>query len=131
MMFRFQYILYRICVNLIGLGAAALIFDNIHADSFYALAASALILTFFQTFLRPVLLFLTLPFQILSLGIGYLIVNALLLGLTAHFMPSFTVNGFWAAFFGSLLISFVNIIFDSFSPNSNIRFYYHKGGKNR
>ena len=130
-MYRFQYILYRICVNLIGLGAASMMLDNISVNSFYALASSALILTFFQAFLRPVLVFLTLPFQILSLGFGYLIVNALLLSLTAHFIQALVVKGFWAALFGSLIISLVNLVFDSFSSNSNIKVYYHRGGRNR
>lgn len=130
-MFRFQYILYRICVNLIGLGFSSMLISGIGVKSFYALMSAALILTFFQTFLRPVLVFLTLPFQILSLGIGYFLINALLLKLTAHFITGLTVSDFWSAFLGSLIISLINMIFDSFSSQSRFKIYYYRGGKNR
>lgn len=126
---RMQYILYRVCVNLIGIGVASLLMDNINATSYYALISSALILTFFQAFLRPLLVFLTLPFQILSLGIGYIIINSMLLMLTSHFIPELEVNGFWTAFFGSMLISFINLIFDSFQTGSRFKIYFHKGGR--
>lgn len=130
-MSRIQYILYRICVNLIGLGVSSLLLSGIDVKSFYVLMSAALILTFFQAFLRPIIFFLTLPFQILSLGIGYLIINALLLKLTAHFIDGLTVTGFWEAFIGSLIISLINMVFDSFSSNSKFRIYYYRGGKNR
>lgn len=130
MTYRLQYILYRVCVNLIGIGFASLLFDNINVTSFYALITSALILTFFQTVLRPILFFLTLPFQILSLGIGYIIINSLLLKLTSNFITGLEITGFWTAFFGALLISFINMIFDAFNPKSNIKIYYHRGSRN-
>jgi putative membrane protein len=101
--------------------------DGIDVKSFGALIAAALILTFFQTFLRPLLFFLTLPFQILSLGIGYMVINSLLLLLTAHFTPQLVVSGFWAAFLGAIIISVVNLFFDSFSKRSTVKFYYRKG----
>jgi len=126
-MYRFQYILYRICVNVIGIGFASLVMESIDVKSYGALLAAALILTFFQAFLRPLLFFLTLPFQILSLGIGYMIINSLLLLLTAHFIEELVIKGFWVAFLGAILISLVNLIFDSFSSRSAVKFYYRKG----
>jgi putative membrane protein len=101
--------------------------EGVDVKSFGALIAAALILTFFQTFLRPLLFFLTLPFQILSLGIGYMVINSLLLLLTAHFIPQLVINGFWAAFLGAMIISVVNLLFDSFSNRSTVKFYYRKG----
>ncbi|MCD8552983.1 phage holin family protein [Seleniivibrio sp.] len=126
-MYRFQYILYRICVNVIGIGFASLIMESINVKSYGALLAAALILTFFQTFLRPLLFFLTLPFQILSLGVGYMIINSMLLLLTAHFIEELVIKGFWAAFLGAIIISIVNLVFDSFSSRSAVKFYYRKG----
>lgn len=125
-----HYIFYRACVNLIGIGFSSLVLPGVNVDTFIALFIAGIVLTFFQTFLRPILVFLTLPFQILSLGIGYLIVNSFLLKLTAHFLSGIEVSGFWSAFFGAIFISIINMIFDIFSSNSKVQVYYHRGGDN-
>ncbi|WP_041230245.1 phage holin family protein [Denitrovibrio acetiphilus] len=123
-----HYIFYRACVNLIGIGIASLIISGISVSSFIPLFIAGIVLTLFQTFLRPILFFLTLPFQILSMGIGYIIINSFLLKLTADFLSGIDVSGFWAAFFGALIISFINMLFDLFSSRSKVQVYYHKGG---
>ncbi len=126
-MHKLQYILYRICVNVIGIGFTSLIMEKVNVQSYTALISAALILTFFQAFLRPLLFFLTLPFQILSLGIGYMVINSLLLLLTANFIEGLQVGGFWTAFLGAIVISLVNLIFDGFSSRSSVKVFYHKG----
>ena len=123
-----HFIFYRACVNLIGIGLSSLLLSGIQVESFLPLFVAGIVLTFFQLFLRPVLVFLTLPFQILSMGIGYIIVNSFLLKLTANFLSGINVEGFWSAFFGALFISFINVIFDVFSSRSNVKVYYYKGG---
>jgi len=124
-----HYIIYRICVNIIGLGLASVVIDKITLESFISLVVSSIILTFFQSVLRPMLVFLTLPFQLLSLGFGYMLVNSFLLKATAGFLQGLTVSGFWASFFGALIISFVGLVFDIMSANrtnSNVQIYYRK-----
>jgi len=128
---RTHYIFYRACVNLIGIGIASIIFSGITVDDFLPLFIAGIVLTIFQIFLRPILIFLTLPFQILSMGIGYIIINSLLLKLTADFLSGISVEGFWSAFFGALFISFINMIFDIFSSNAGVRVHYYKGGDDR
>jgi len=123
-----HFIFYRACVNLIGIGFSSLVLSGINVNGFLPLFIAGIILTFFQLFLRPILVFLTLPFQILSMGIGYVIVNSFLLKLTAGFLNGISVEGFWSAFFGALFISFINMVFDVFSSRSNVQVYYHKGG---
>ena len=124
-----HYIFYRACVNLIGIGFASLLLSGVKVEGFMPLFVAGIILTFFQTFLRPILVFLTLPFQILSLGVGYIIVNSLLLKLTADFLEGIDIIGFWSAFFGAMIISFINMIFDIFSSRSNVKFQIIKGRK--
>jgi len=102
--------------------------SGITVTGFMPLFIAGIILTFFQTFLRPILVFLTLPFQILSLGIGYIIVNSFLLKLTANFLPGIQITGFWSAFFGAIFISFINMVFDIFSSNAKVKVYYHNDG---
>jgi len=123
-----HYIFYRACVNLIGIGFASLVLSGVTVDTFLALFIAGIVLTFFQTFLRPILVFLTLPFQILSLGIGYLIVNSFLLKLTANFLSGIDVASFGSAFVGAIFISIINTVFDIFSSNSRVKVYYHKDG---
>ncbi|PLX71040.1 MAG: phage holin family protein [Denitrovibrio sp.] len=123
-----HYIFYRACVNLIGIGFASLVLSGIEVETFISLFIAGIILTFFQTFLRPLLVFLTLPFQILSLGVGYLIINSFLLKLTAHFLSGMYIAGFWSAFFGAIFISIINMLFDVFSSKSKVQVYYHKHG---
>ncbi len=78
------------------------------------LAASAL-LGLVNALIRPILLVLTLPINILSLGLFTLVINGLLLLLVAALFPGFHISGFWAALWGSLLLSiisiFLNLIF--------------------
>ncbi|EGL82939.1 membrane protein of unknown function [Caldalkalibacillus thermarum TA2.A1] len=71
---------------------------------------AALILSIINAVIRPVLVFLTLPITILSLGLFLLVINALTLLLTAYLVDGFTISGFWAAFFIGILISILNYL---------------------
>jgi putative membrane protein len=72
--------------------------------------AAVLVLTLLNLLLRPILLILTLPLIVLSLGLFLVVVNALLLELTAYVVKGFTVTGFWPAVGGALVISIVTSI---------------------
>lgn len=126
-----HFVFYRACVNLIGIGFASLVLPGITVSSFMSLFVAGIVLTFFQTFLRPLLVLLTLPFQILSLGIGYVIINSFLLKLTADFLSGIEVTGFWSAFFGAVFISIINTVFDIFSSNTRVKVVYYKDGDKR
>ena len=119
-------IVYRIFVNLIGIGFAAFLFKHINISSFYVLFGSAVILTFLNLFLKPILLLVTLPLQILSFGFFYLIINAFILMITSYFFQGFNIDGFWTAIGGSIIIGFVNIIFDLFSTRAELRYFEWK-----
>jgi|SRR5688572_29951667 putative membrane protein len=70
------------------------------------LLAAAAMIGIINAVVRPVVHILTLPLSVLTLGIFALVVNAAMLGLAAAVVPGFEVHGFWAAFFGWLLLSF-------------------------
>jgi putative membrane protein len=74
-----------------------------------ALAAGAL-LGLVNMLIRPVLLVLTLPFTLITLGLFIFVVNAICVGLTAALIPGFTIASYWAAFLGSLVVSVVSWI---------------------
>ena len=94
--------------------AVAVKLTGMHADSFGALAWTALLLGIINALLRPVLLFLSLPFILVTLGFFILVVNALLLELAGGLVPGFFVGGFWNAFFGSIIISIVSSLLNLF-----------------
>ena len=74
-----------------------------------ALIAGAL-LGFVNALVRPVLLLLTLPFTLITLGFFIFVVNAICFALTAALVPGFDLSGFFAAFFGAIVVSLVSWI---------------------
>lgn len=71
----------------------------------------AVVLGIVNVFLRPIINILTLPLNILTLGLFSLVVNALLIMLAGTFIEGLTVSGFWAAFFFGIVMSLVNALF--------------------
>ncbi len=71
----------------------------------------AVVLGLINIFLKPIITILTLPFNILTLGLFSLVVNALLIMLAGFVVPGFTVTGFWPAFFFAILLSLINALF--------------------
>ncbi len=90
--------------------AANLKFLGISCDGIGALLTVSLLLGVANAFVRPLLLLLTLPAVVLSLGVAVLFINALLFYAVGHMVSGFHVNGFGSAFFGSLVISLVSLI---------------------
>jgi putative membrane protein len=87
---------------------ASYLLDGVRVDNFMSAVFAAAALGILNAFFRPVLIILTLPVTILSLGLFTFIINAFLLKLAAFIIPGFYVEGFWTAVFGSLLISIVS-----------------------
>ena len=78
------------------------------ADSFMAALVAAFVLGIVNAVIRPVMVILTLPITLLSLGIFLLVINGLMLWLVSGLVPGFRVNGFFGAVLGSVLISLVS-----------------------
>ena len=115
--------LIRWLVTTIAVFAAEKIIPGIHCHSAGALLGASLLLGIINAFVRPILLLLSIPFIILTMGLFILVVNALMLILVAQIIPSFAVDGFWSAFFGSIVISFVSWILSSFFRSSDGKFH--------
>jgi putative membrane protein len=79
--------------------------DGIQVDNFLTALLAAAALGILNAILRPLLLILTLPINVLTFGIFTFIINAGLLMLVSELIPGFHVSGFWTAIFGSILIS--------------------------
>ena len=111
--------LIRWLVTTIAVFAAEKIIPGIHCNSAGALLGASLLLGIVNAFVRPILLLLSIPFIIVTMGFFILVVNALMLMLVAQIVPSFSVDGFWNAFFGSIVISLVSWILSSFFRTSD------------
>ena len=88
--------------------------EGIQVDGFVSALAAAAILGILNAVFRPVLIFLTLPINILTLGLFTFVINGLLLMMASCSLSGFNVNGFWAAFFGSIIISIVSWLLSTF-----------------
>ena len=88
--------------------------EGIHISGFSSALLAAAMLGILNAFFRPIALLLTLPINILSLGLFTFIINALMLKMASGMITGFEVVGFWSAIFGSLLISVFSWLLNSF-----------------
>ena len=97
----------------ISLWVASHIFRGIKFTSSGALVVAALLLGFANALVRPVLIFLTLPLTIVTLGLFLLVINGLMLLLVAKLVNGFKVTGLWTAIFASIFISLLSMLLAS------------------
>lgn len=104
----------RIVINAVALGAAATFVPGIHAASVTSLLLIALVFGVLNALVRPLLKLLSCPLLVLTLGLFTLVLNAVMLLLTARlgqfFGIDFRVDGFWTAFLGALVVSVVSVL---------------------
>lgn len=115
--------LLRWMVTTIAVFAAEKLIPGIHCSSLGALLGASLLLGIINAFVRPVLLLLSIPFIIVTMGLFIFVVNALLLLFVSAVIPSFTVDGFWNAFFGAVVIGIVSWLLSSFFRASDGRIH--------
>ena len=93
---------------------ASYLLTGIEVTGFLPALGAAAMLGILNAFLRPLLLILTLPINVLSLGLFTFVINALLLKMVSGVIPGFEVHGFWTAVWGSLIITLVNWLLHRF-----------------
>ena len=95
-------------INAAALFAVPYLMQSIRIDSFVVALIAALVLGLFNTLIRPLLVLLTLPVTLLSLGLFIFVLNGLLFWAAAHFIDGFQVAGFWSAVGGAILYSVIS-----------------------
>jgi putative membrane protein len=100
----------RWIVSAIALYLTSEIVPGIRVASVGSLLLAAVMIGVINAFVRPVILLLTLPLTVVTLGLFVFVVNALMLWLASAFVPGFAVRGFGAAFFGWILLSFFTFV---------------------
>lgn len=96
----------------------AYLLPGIVVKSFFVALVVAVVLGFFNTILKPILVILTLPINILTLGLFTLVINAGLILLASNLVAGFQVDGFWWALIFSLILSLVNAVLNVFEPEN-------------
>ena len=95
-------------INALALLALPYIFTSIRVDTFAAALIAALVLGLINTLVRPILVLLTLPVTLLTLGLFIFVINGLLFWFVGSFLTGFTVGGFWSGFFGAIVYSLIS-----------------------
>src|SRR6476620_9699781 len=100
--------LVRLLLNALAIAIAAYFVPGVILTGWGPAILAGVILGFVNAIVRPVLLLLTLPFTLLTLGLFIFVVNAICFALTAGLVPGFDLSGFFAAFFGALVVTMVS-----------------------
>jgi len=95
-------------INAVALVALPYIFKSITIDSFGTALIVALVLALINTLIRPILVLLTLPVTILTLGLFIFVINGLLFWAVGSLVPGFHVSGFWSGVFGAIVYSLIS-----------------------
>lgn len=95
-------------VTTLAVLAAVYVIPGIESDGFATTAVTALLLGLLNAFVRPVLILLTLPATLITLGLFLIVINAVTLSIAAALVSGFSVSGFGSALLGAILISIVS-----------------------
>ena len=116
--------LIRWGITTLAVMVAAFLLNGIsYSNSATVLLGASLLLGIINALIRPILLILSLPFILVTMGVFIFVINALLLMLVSKMIPGFEVAGFWSAFFGSIIISIVSWALSAFFRGSDGKVY--------
>ena len=103
-------LIVRWFINALALMLVAYLYSGVQVEGIFAALIAALVLGLVNAFIRPLLVLLTLPVTVLTLGLFIFVINAFLFWFVAEVVKGFTVTGFMAALIGSLMFSVVTLL---------------------
>jgi putative membrane protein len=103
-----SHIIIQLILGAVSVLIVQYILPGVEVDGFFTAFVVAALLTLLNLTIKPILIFLTIPITILTLGLFLLAINAILILLAAEIIPGFSVDGFWWALLFSLILSIVN-----------------------
>ncbi|MFC5410917.1 phage holin family protein [Larkinella bovis] len=106
-------LIIRILISAVAVLVASYLIPGVGVDGFGTALIVAIVLGLLNAFLKPILVFLTIPITILTLGLFYLVINVLMVYLTDYLVGGFRVDGFIAALLFSIVVSIVTWLIDS------------------
>jgi putative membrane protein len=105
-----MYLLLRWLLNTVALFVVVKIVPGFHCDSLVTLAIAALILGLLNAVVRPILFVLTFPLTVVTLGLFLIVLNAIMLELTAWLVPGFGIDSFLWACVGAIVLGLISLI---------------------
>lgn len=118
-------LLIRLLIVALGLWLASLLVPGIEVHGPWTLLGAALMLGIVNAVVRPVLILLTLPITVVTLGLFLLVINAATLGLVAWMFDDFVIAGFWPALFGAIVVGITGWLASYFiGPRGRIEIIY-------
>ena len=110
-----------VLVNVLALFIITKLLSGVSIYGWQTIILSAIALTLIYTFLKPIIIFITLPINMLSLGILTLFINAGLFYFASKLIDGFRVANFWSAFLAAIMLSVITIIADTYLLKKNVR----------
>ena len=96
--------------NVLSLAVADWLFDSVHIGHWWPLLIGAAVLGIANTIVRPIVMLLTLPFVIVTLGLGLFAINVAMLALAEWIAPDFSIDGFWTYVGATIIVWLVNYV---------------------
>ena len=114
------YILFSIILNTIAVFITGYLLAGIHLESFWTALVVSVVLGVINAFIRPIIFILTLPINILTLGLFSFLIMGALVYLTSYIVPGFTVDNFWWAIAFGIVVAFINWFFSGLAPKDHL-----------
>jgi putative membrane protein len=127
MLYRFLIMVTKLAINALALVVVTSMFKGIRLDNNQALIAAAVVLALVNTWLRPLVVILTLPINILTLGLFTLVINAGMLEFVSWLIPAFHIDTFWTALGGALVMSIISFLLNWFLRPDNFQVKVFRG----
>jgi putative membrane protein len=127
MAYRLLILITKLAINALALVVVTAIFKGIRLDNNQTLIATAVVLSLVNTWLRPLVVILTLPINILTLGLFTLVINALMLEFVSWLIPAFHIDTFWTAMGAALVISVISFLLNWFLQPGKVQVRVHRG----
>ena len=127
MVYRLLILITKLAINALALLVVTSIFKGIRFDNNQAMIAAAVVLALVNTWLRPLVVILTLPINILTLGLFTFVINALMLELVSWLIPAFHIDTFWTAIGGAVVITIVSFLLNWFLRPDKVQVRVFRG----
>jgi putative membrane protein len=99
-------------INALIIFIAAYLLKGVHVDNLWTALLVAVVMGLLNVFVKPILVILTLPITVVTLGLFLLVINAILILIASNIVPGFEVSGFWWALLFSVLVSGLRLLFN-------------------
>ena len=116
----------KLFVNGFAVMITAFLLPGVHVENYLSALSVAIVLSLLNTFIKPLLIILTIPVTIMTFGLFLIIINVLIISLADDLIDGFSIDGFWWTVLFSFLLSVINSIFNRDENNGNNKKYKFK-----